>query len=208
MKQKFIHNLYEIVIYVFPILLLFFILVGFQLWKLESKKEKMIDRLNNSTEIIDAARNELISIKKGLNAANDSMINRAIVVSQESELPESVPNAISKQGLVELSMSVLNQVDELKNDAVNYYNKPYVIKKPSGKYYTVIISYSELGYAIIQREHLKSLGFTNVKILIADKHYALSIEDASEKTDFRLHQALEKWNENFKTHSDAYIRKF
>jgi hypothetical protein len=136
------------------------------------------------------------------------VVNRAIKVSKVSELPDNVPDILNKHGLVELSMSVLNRVAGLKNQHVDYLQKPYIIKQPTGRFYTVIISYSELGYAIIQREHLDSLGFKNVKILFADDHYAMSIEDADEKTDSRLHQALEEWNENFRSGSDAYIKKF
>jgi hypothetical protein len=208
MKNKFIHRLFEIVIYVFPLLFLFFALVGFQLWKLEGAKKDMVKHLHNSTEIIDAARIQLLSIRKDLITTNDSMNNYIASTKEFSKPTESVPDRIDKQLLVELSMNVLNRVAELKNKDVDFQDQTYVIKQPTGRYFAVIISYSQLGYAVIQREHLKSLGFNNVKILETDKHYALSIEDASEKTDLSLHHALEKWNENFNTQSDAYIKKF
>ena len=72
LKDKFIQTLYEIVIYVFPFLILLFILVSFQLWKLENTKENMTNRLHNSTEMIEAARTELYAMHNGLVSAKDS----------------------------------------------------------------------------------------------------------------------------------------
>jgi len=208
MKSKFIHTLYEIVIYVFPILLLFFILVGFQLWKLEGAKKDMVTRLHNSNEIIAAAKSELQSIRVGVNAITDSFTTYVYDNSAASDMSNSFPKSMNKQLLVELSMNVMKRVTELKSDSIDYRQKNYVITSPTGKYYAVIISYSELGYAIIQREHLMSLGFKNIKILEADKHYAISIDEANSKTDFRLNQALDNWNAIYKSKSDAYIKQF
>jgi len=208
MKRKFIHIIYNIVVYSFPVLLLFLFLVGLQLRKMEKDKENTITRLHNTNVVIEAVLNELISIKKELGNVNDSLVKSTIVVPQVSEIPKSVPDNVSEEGLVELRKNVLKRVAKLENDTVDYYNKPFVIKQPTGRYYTIIISYSELGYAIIQREHLKSVGFKNVKILVVGKLYAISIEDAVEMSDSRLRLAIEKWNENFKPKSDACIIKF
>lgn len=208
MRETLIHRIYKIVIYLFPILILFLLIVGFQLRKLEENKKDIITRLRNSMVVIETSQNELISLEKRLLSLNDSLIKRAILASKMQKPPSSVPEVISSKSLLELRKNVLKRVDKLKVNTADYYNKPYVVKKPTGRYYTIIISYSELGYAIIQREHLKSLGFTNVKILMTGKLYALSIEDASEESDYRLHQALDKWNANFKSESDACIIKF
>jgi hypothetical protein len=208
MKSKFIHTLYEVVIYVFPILLLFFILVGFQLWKLEGAKKDMVKRLHNSNEIIAAARSELQSIRVGVSAITDSFTTYVYDDKTITDIYNSFPKSINKQLLVELSMNVMKRVTELKSDSIDYRQKNYVITSPTGKYYAVIISYSELGYAIIQREHLMSLGFNNIKILETDKHYAISIDEANSKTDFHLNRALDNWNAIYKSKSDAYIKQF
>lgn len=208
LADKLIQTLYEIVIYVFPFLILLFILVSFQLWKLEDTKEIMTKRLHNSTEMIEAAKTELNAIRNGLVSANDSFAYHSIAFADRSGLTGLFPTDTQKQVLVELGINVLNRVAELKNDSINYRLQKYVITEPTNRYYAVVISYSELGYAIIQRENLMSFGFRNIKILETEKLYALSIDDASEKKDIRLTKALEKWNSIFGTQSDAYIKKF
>jgi len=208
LKDKFIQTLYEIVIYVFPFLILLFILVSFQLWKLENTKENMTNRLHNSTEMIEVARTELYAMRNGLVSAKDSFAYHSMAFADLSGLNGSFQIDTQKQVLVELGINVLNRVAELKNDSINYRLQKYVITEPTGRYYTIVISYSELGYAIIQRENLMSLGFKNVKILESEKLYALSIDDANEKKDIRLSSTLARWNSIFNTQSDAYIKKF
>lgn len=208
LKNKFVQSIYEIVVYVFPFLILFFILVSFQLWKLEDTKEEMANRLRNSTEIIEAARIEIQSMHKGLVSANDSFAYYALSAEEISGVPDSFPEEAPNMEMVELGINVLNRVSELKNDSVNYLSKDYVLTDTTGNYYAIVISYSELGYAIIQREHLISLGFQNIKILQLDNLYALSIYESERKSDFRLYRALDKWNKNFKTQSDAFIKKY
>lgn len=207
-KEKLIQPLYEIVIYVFPFFLLFFILVGFQVWKLEDTKEEMTKRLQNSNEIIEAARMELHAMRKGLILNSESFANDILNQNLSPVLPDLNELSTRKQSLVELGVNVLNRVSALKNDSVNYRLKEYVITEPTDKYYAVVISYSELGYAIIQREHLKALGFTNIKILETDKYFALSIDDANTKSDPRLLTALKTWNDIFEVRSDGYIKKY
>lgn len=207
LKNKFIKSLYEIVIYVFPFLLLFFVLVSFQLWKLEDTKAEMTNQLRNSTEIIEAAKLEIQAMRKGLISANDSFAYYSINSMDESDIQSSFPDESASLELVELGINVLNRVSELKNDSVNYFLQDYVLTKPTGNYYAIVISYSELGYAIIQREHLMSLGFNNIKILEIDKLYSLSIAESDRKNDIRLYRALDKWNFNFKTQSDAFIKQ-
>lgn len=207
-KEKIIQPLYEIVIYVFPFFLLFFILVGFQMWKLEDTKEEMARRLENSNEIIEAARMEIYAMRKGLLTTTESFSNEVASPVINATLPD-VNLADSKNlVLMELGVNVLKRVAELKNDSINYRFEKYVITEPTERYYAVVISYSELGYAIIQREYLISLGFGNVKILENDHFFALSIDDAKSKTDTRLSQAIQTWNQIFKGQSDGYIKKF
>lgn len=208
LKNKFIKSLYEIVIYVFPFLLLFFVLVSFQLWKLEDTKAEMTNQLRNSTEIIEAAKLEIQAMRKGLISANDSFAYYSINSLDESDIPASFPDESANLEMVELGINVLNRVSELKNDSVNYLSQDYVLTKPTGNYYAIVISYSELGYAIIQRDHLMSLGFSNIKILEIDKLYSLSIAESDRKNDIRLYRALDKWNFNFKTQSDAFIKQY
>ena len=161
-KDKLIQPLYEIVIYVFPFFLLFFILVGFQMWKLEDTKEEMTRRLQSSTEIIEAARMELNAMRTGLTMKSESFSREVKIPVLNPALPDLEETSTKKQVLVELGVKVLNRVSELKNDSVNYRIKDYVITDPTNKFYAIVISYSEIGYAIIQREHLMSLGFTNI----------------------------------------------
>lgn len=207
-KDKLIQPLYEIVIYVFPFFLLFFILVGFQMWKLEDTKEEMVKRLQNSNKIIEAARVELNAMRKGLTITSRTFSDDLLVTVSNPVLPDLIELSTKKQALVELGINVLNRVSELKNDSVNYRHKTYVISEPTDKYYAIVISYSELGYAIIQREHLMSMGFGNIKILEADKYFAISIDDAKLNSDPRLSKALEVWNDIFNTQTDGYIKKF
>jgi len=207
-KDKLIQPLYEIVIYVFPFFLLFFILVGFQMWKLEDTKEEMTRRLQNSTEIIEAARMELNAMRTGLTMKSESFSREVKIPALNPALPDLKEINTKKQVLVELGVKVLNRVSELKNDSVNYRIKDYVITDPTNKYYAIVISYSEIGYAIIQREHLMALGFTNIKILETDKYFALSVDDADLKSDPRLSTALKRWDDIFETQSGGYIKKF
>jgi len=208
-KDKLIQPLYEIVIFVFPFFLLFFILVGFQMWKLEDSKEEMTKRLQNSNEIIEAARMELNAMRKGILEVNEAYLWDDIPVQNlNPALPDLNELNTRKQSLVELGVNVLNRVSALKNDSVNYRLKEYVITQPTDKYYAVVISYSELGYAIIQREHLTALGFQNIKILEINNYFALSIDDAESKSDPRLTDALKTWNDIFENQSDGYIKKF
>lgn len=208
-KEKLIQPLYEIVIYVFPFFLLFFILVGFQMWKLEDTKEEMTKRLQNSNEIIEAARMELNAMRKGILEANETYVWDEVASKKlHPALPDLNELSARKQRLVELGVNVLNRVSELKKDSVNYLLKKYVVTEPTNKYYAVVISYSELGYAIIQREYLSALGFQNIKILETNKYFALSIDDAKSKSDPRLTTALRTWNDIFETRSDGYIKKF
>lgn len=200
--------LYEIVIYVFPFILLLLVLVSFQLWKLEDTKEQMMHRLGNSTEVIEAARKEISAMRNGLVAANDSFNYYSTNYEGLSIVPESLASDSHNQKLLELGINVLNRVTELKTDSVDYRLKDFVITEPSGRYYAVVISYSELGYAIIQREHLISLGFNNIKILETNKLYALSIDDAPDKSDERLYQSLDKWDRIFDSKADGFIKKF
>ncbi len=193
LKNKFIQSLYDIVIYVFPFVLLFFVLVSFQLWKLEDTKAEMTKQLRNSTEIIEAAKLEIHAMRKGLISANDSFAYYAVNSNDASYIPESFPDEQANLEMVELGINVLNRVTELKNDSANYLSKDYVLTKPTGNYYAIVISYSELGYAIIQREHLISLGFKNIKILEIDKLYAIAIAESEKKNDVRLYRALDKW---------------
>ncbi len=207
-KDKLIQPLYEIVIYVFPFFLLFFILVGFQMWKLEDTKEEMTRRLQSSTEIIEAARMELNAMRTGLKTKSAAFSHDVMIHDLNTALPDLTEISTKKQELVELGVNVLNRVSELKNDSVNYRLKDYVITDITNKYYAIVISYSEIGYAIVQREHLMALGFTNIKILETDKYFALSIDDADTKSDPKLSNALETWDDIFETQSGGYIKKF
>lgn len=207
-KNKIINALYEIVIYVFPFVILFLLLVSFQLWKLENSKEKMASQLKKSNEMIEAARNEISAVRSRLNIANDSFSFHSTNFSDLSFISGSFPEGMQKKELAELDINVLNRVSNIKKDLVKYLHEDYIINEPTGKFYAVVISYSELGYAIIQREHLMSLGFKNIDIINTGELYALSIYSSDKKDDVQLLLALDKWDTVFRSHTDAFIKKF
>lgn len=82
-------------------------------------------------------------------------------------------------------------------------NKNSIIKNKTGKYYLIVSSFPNEKDAKKEFSHLKNRGFKNVKIIVKNNKYRLSISDNSDIS--KVKQTMKKYSSKFK---DAWILKF
>jgi len=189
-EKKIITPLYLITVYTFPFLVLFLIFTALQLHSLTSQKEMIISGLSGSTEALRTIQTDLDSLKKNIGQLNAAAKDIRV---QEFKPPSAVSGK-NRKALLDMTPATVRRARKMMHLGIDYSREPYFISQRTNTYYAIVISYDDLAFALVQREHLVSQGFTGAKIVVLKGTYAVSIADAPSKSDKTLLRAIERWS--------------
>ena len=196
-EKKIITPLYLITVYTFPFLVLFLIFTAIQLHSLTTQKEKIISGLSGSSEALRTLQTDLDSLKKNigqLNAAAKDIRVAGTGPLPVNDNPLATGSGKNRKALLDMTPSTVRRARKMMHLGIDYSKEPYFVSQRTARYYAIVISYDDLAFALVQREHLASQGFAGAKILVLKGKYAVSIADAPSKSDKTLLRAIEKWS--------------
>ncbi len=210
-SKKIITSLYLMTVYTFPFLVLFLIFTAIQLWSLTGQKEMIITGLSSSSEALRNIQNDMESLKQNLGqlkeTAEDFRVSE-IKTSGAIDDHGAIASGKNRKALLDLTPETVNRAKAMMRVGTDYSKAGYLVNQRANRYYAVVISYEDLAYALVQRQHLVSVGFGNSKILVLKGLYAVSIEDARSKSDKALLKAIEKWSSFPDNGKLPFLKKF
>lgn len=195
--NKIVSVLYTLTVYIFPFLFLFLFITGIRGWVITGQKEKMLSGLSLSSLDLEKVNAEMGTLKRNLALLNEKIKGvgaagfekQVVARDQQIKITGTNPKA-----LLDLKPEIIRRAKALMRVGTDYSREGYLINYPTHRYYAVVVSYNDLAFALVQRQHLYSLGFTHAKILVLKGLYAVSIEDSPTKSDRALLKAIKNWD--------------
>jgi len=199
--------------YLIPVLAIILVLLLILPWIYVSSRLKTIKYqykvLNNHIEQIDEQTSD-IGIKQDLLQQKIDSLGFLITsrMNTEKDLETEFSPNPGQKALLGLTPSVMRKARKMMQLGTDYSKEDFLINYPTNRYYAVVISYADLAFALLQRQHLYSLGFNNAKILVFKGLYGVSIEDAESKSDPDLKIAYENWKTISENKMLPFLRKY
>jgi len=195
--NKIVSVFYTLTVYIFPFLFLFLFITGIRGWVITGQKEKIISGLTMSSLDLEKVNAEMGTLKRNIAVLNEK-IKEVGVAGFEKQVAagdqQIKTTGTNQKALLDLKPEIIRKAKALMRVGTDYSREAYLISFPTHRYYAVVVSYSDLAFALVQRQHLYSLGFASAKILVLKGLYAVSIEDAPTKSDKALLKAIENWD--------------
>ena len=199
--------------YLITVLIIILVLFLILPWVYVSSRLKTIKYqykvINNHIEQIDEQTHMIGRKQDFLQQKIDSLgflITRQMNTKKDFET-EFSPNP-GQKALIGLTPRIMRKARQMMRLGTDYSKEDFLINYPTNRYYAVVVSYADLAFALLQRQHLYSLGFNNAKILVFKGLYGVSIEDAASKSDPDLKIAFENWKTISEDKMLPFLRKY